>query len=38
MEKHEEFPVARRVGTVIGIGLTVLIFALAIGPLVYHHF
>ncbi|KSV71062.1 hypothetical protein N183_28160 [Sinorhizobium sp. Sb3] len=37
MENPEQFPVARRIGTIIGIALSVLIYALAMGPLVYHH-
>lgn len=37
MENSKSFDVAPRLGTVIGIALSVVIYGLAIGPLIYSY-
>lgn len=37
MEDHEQFPIARRIGTILGFALTVVGWGLSAGPLVYHY-
>lgn len=37
MEDDEQFPIARRIGTIIGFAFTVLVWGLSLGPLVYHY-
>lgn len=38
MENSKSFDVATRLGTVIGVVLSAVIYGLAIGPLAYHYF
>lgn len=38
MENSRSFDIATQLGRVIGIVLSVVIYGLAIGPLVYHYF
>ena len=38
METGRDIDRTRQIGTVIGVALSAVIYALALGPLVYHYF